>query len=111
MYESFALGEISKPDYLAQKAAAVKQRDTAAARIAELEAFLENTGVNGSLQNDFVSAFEKYTEVEKITSEIATEVLKEVRVYPDKRLEIAWNFRDELEKMTLELQGDHQDGT
>ncbi len=111
MYESFALGEISKPDYLAQKAAAVKQRDTAAARIAELEAFLENTGANGSLQNDFVSTFEKYAEVEKITSEIAAEVLKEVRVYPDKRLEIAWNFRDELEKMTLELQGDHQDGT
>lgn len=36
LYESFALGEISKTEYLAAKAAA--------ARISELEAALENIG-------------------------------------------------------------------
>ena len=110
MYESFALGEVSKAEYLAAKAAAVQHRDTVAARIAEIEATLENVGQNGSLQNSFVSTFEKYTEVEEITGEIVTEVLREVRIYPDKRLEIAWNFRDELEKLILDLQGEHQHG-
>lgn len=106
MYESFALGEVSKAEYLSAKAAAVKQRDAAAGRIAELEAALENIGQDGSLQNSFVSTFGKYMEVEEITSEIVTEVLKEVRIYPGGRFEIAWDFRNELEKLMLDLQGE-----
>lgn len=110
LYESFVMGEISKSEYLAAKAAATKQRDAAAAQISELEAALENMGTDGSLQNNFVSAFGKYMELEEITSEIVSEVLKEVRIYPDGQLELVWNFRDELEKLELDLQGDHQNG-
>ena len=58
----------------------------------------------------FASAFGKYLEVEEITSEITTEVLKEVRVFPGNRFEIVWNYQDELEKLILDLKGDHQDG-
>ena len=108
LYESFVLGEIGKPEYLSAKAAAVQQRDTAAARIAELEAALENAETNGGLRNEFVSTFEKYVNVDEITREIVTEVLKEVRIYPGERFEIIWNLRDELEKLILTLQGDHQ---
>ena len=71
---------------------------------------LENIGTNGSLQNGFVSAFGKYLEVEEITDEIAADVLREVRVFPGGRIETAWNYRDELKKLILDLQGDHQDG-
>ena len=108
--EAFALGEISKGEYLAAKAAAAKQRDNAAARIIELEAMLEDICTNGSLQNGFVSAFGKYLEVEEITDEITADVLKEVRVFPGGRIETAWNYRDELKKLMLDLQGDHRDG-
>lgn len=110
MYESFVLGEVNKTEYLASKAAAVQQRDAIAARIAEIEAALENMGRDGSLQNSFVSTFGKYMEVEEITGEIVTEVLKEIRIYPGGRFEITWNFRDELEKLMLDLQGDHYNG-
>ena len=102
-------GEVSKAEYLAAKAAAVQQRDSVAARISELEATLDNAGNDGQLQNGFVSAFEKHMGVEEITSEITSEVLKEVRVHPGGRFEIIWNLRDELEKLVLDLQGDHQD--
>ena len=37
LYESFALGEISRTEYLAAKTAAVKQRDETAVQISELE--------------------------------------------------------------------------
>ena len=110
LYESFALDEISKPEYLTAKVAAAKQRDNAAAQISELETALENVGTDGSLQNGFVSAFGKYLEVEEITDEIAADVLREVRVFPGGRIETAWNYRDELKKLILDLQGDHQDG-
>ncbi|NCE66492.1 hypothetical protein D1159_18485 [Pseudoflavonifractor sp. 524-17] len=110
LYEAFALGELSKGEYLAAKAAAAKQRDDTAARIGELEAALDNMGADGSLQNGFVSAFGKYLEAEEITDEIAADVLKEVRVFPGGRIETVWNYRDELEKLILDLQGEHQDG-
>lgn len=110
LYESFALGEISKAEYLTAKAAAAKQRDDAAVQITELEAALENMDTDGSLRNGFVSAFGKYLEVEEITDEIVADVLKEVRIHPGGRIETIWNYRDELKKLILDLQGDHQNG-
>ena len=101
MYESFVMGEFSKTEYLAARAAAVRQRDDADTKIAKIEAALQNTDNNGRLENGFVSAFEKYIEAGNLTHEILTEVLKEVRVYPDGRLEIVWNFRDELDKLVF----------
>ena len=70
------------------------------------------TGTKERVENimgTIVSAFEKHMGVEEITSEITSEVLKEVRVHPGGRFEIIWNLRDELEKLVLDLQGDHQD--
>ena len=64
----------------------------------------------GNLQNEFVSAFKKYLDVEEITSEIMADVLQEVRIFPDGRIETVWNYRDELEKLILDLQGGQQDG-
>ena len=110
LYESFALGEISKAEYLAAKTAAVKQRDETAVQISELEAALDNMSADGSLQNGFVSTFKKYLDVEEITSEIMADVLQEVRIFPDGRIETVWNYRDELEKLILDLQGGQQDG-
>ena len=71
---------------------------------------MDNIDNDGGLQNAFVSTFEKYVGIEEITSEIVSEVLSEVRIFHDKRLEIVWNFRDEMEKLMLELGGNYQDG-
>lgn len=43
-------------------------------------------------------------------SEIAADVLKEVRIFPGGRMETVWNYQDELYKLILDLQGDHLDG-
>ena len=65
-------------------------------------------GSDGGLKNSFVSTFEKYMDVVEITSEIVKEVLSEISIYPDSRLEIIWNFRDELNNLALDLQGNNQ---
>ena len=103
LYESFALGEISKTEYLAAKGAAIERKDTLVARIGELEAKLENTGANGSLNNRFVSNFQKYVEVKEITQEIATDVIGGIFVYPGGRFEIVWNYREEFERILMEV--------
>lgn len=109
LYEGFALGEMDKASYLAAKSTAAQKRDEAAARIRELEAELENTGADGGLNNRFVNCFQKYAEVEEITAEIVTDVLQEIVVYPDHRLNIVWNYHEDLEKLLLDLEDEEMD--
>lgn len=77
-----------------------------------MEAKLENTGKEGELQNQFVARFCPHVEVEigEITQEILSDILGEIHVYPGGRLEIIWNYREEYEKMMLDLEGTHQNG-
>ncbi len=97
LYTSFGLGDISKAEYLAAKAAATQNRDAAAEQLAGWEAKLENTGEDGELQNQFVVRFRPYVEADmkEITQEILSDLLSGIRVYPGGRLEIIWNYRDE----------------
>lgn len=106
LYEGFALGEISKAEYLAAKQAAAQRREAAGRRMEELEAQLENTGADGGLQNRFVDCFQKYVDIESLTDEILSEVLEKVLVYPDNRIEIQWNYREDLERLLLEEQAE-----
>ena len=112
LYTTFGLGDISKAEYLAMKAVAIQQRDSTAERLAELEAKLENTGTDGELQNQFVARFRPHAEaeIEEITQEILSDILGEIHIYPSGRLEIIWNYREEYEKMMLDLEGTHQNG-
>lgn len=105
LYTSFGLGNITKAEYLAEKTAAVRQRDSTVARLAELEAKLENVGTDGELQNQFVARFRPYveTEIKEITQEILSDLLNEIRVYPGGRMEVIWKYRDEYENMMLDL--------
>lgn len=103
LYETFALKEISKAEYLASKEAIVKSRSAVAMQIEELKSCLDNTGLNGQLQNRFVSCFQKYQDVDELTREIVDDVLERVIVYPGKRLEIVWNYREDFEKLLLDL--------
>ncbi len=111
LYESFAMDEISRTDYLALKNGAVREREGIAAQISELTAQLENSGAESALTNRFVTAFQKYTEVETITGEIVADVLEEIRIYPDKRIDIAWKYQDEFENLLAALEMEATNGT
>jgi len=104
LYESFALGDISKAEYVTQKAAAVRDRDTTAIQIAKMEASLDNPGRNDSLNNRFVDCFKQYAEIRELTSQTVDEVLETVYLYPGERLEIVWNYQDDLQKLMLDLE-------
>lgn len=110
LYEAFALGEIGKSKYLTAKEAVLRERDDTVEKIDALETELENVGAGGNLENRFVNRFQKYTEVEVITREIVEDVLKEVLVYPEGRLETVWNYREDYEKLLLVEQQRQRNG-
>ena len=103
LYESLVMGEMSAEKYLAVKASLTQGRNETAARIAEIEAELDNMNQDGGLDNRFVEAFKKYGGAEELSEETLSEVLDCVLVYPDNRMEIIWNFQDECERLLMEL--------
>lgn len=103
LYESFVLGEISKAEYLAMKAAAVKERNRTEEEITRLTAELENTAADGTLANRFVATFQKYAEIDEITKEMVTDAYEGIIIYSDGQLEIVRRYQDELLTLLIEL--------
>ena len=103
LYESLIMGEISTEKYLADKAVLTQAKEKTAERIASLEAEMNNMNQDGGLDNQFIEAFKKYSDVEWLSGEMVSEVLDSVLVYPDNRIEIVWKFQDEFEKLAMEL--------
>jgi len=103
LYETFVAGKVDRAEYLAARQKLKERRDTVLSQIEELESALEDTGTDGQLQNRFVSSFQKYRDVGKLSEEIVDDVLDKVIVYPGERLEIVWNYQDDFEKLLLDL--------
>lgn len=101
LYEAFALGEISKEEYLFSKAAAGNQREETVRQIARLEAELANINFENPSLNGFITSFQKYNAVEEITADIAAEILQEVLIYPEQRIEIKWRYQEDFEQLIL----------
>ena len=110
LYEALVSGGISRGEYKAAKAMLASRRDYGKAKISELENVLANADSDGKLNNPFATSFQKYTEVTSITKEMMMDVLKEVRIYPGGRIEIAWNYCEDLERLLRDLhdEGSHQ---
>ena len=92
LYEAFALGEVGKEEYLAQKAALSAQNEKCSAQIADLQAALD--AKDETTEGTFIANFKRFSGAEEVSEEIIRELLKEVIVYPHGRLEVVWNYRD-----------------
>lgn len=92
LYEAFALGEVGKDDYLAQKAALSAQSEKCFAQIADLQTALD--AKDETAEDTFVANFKRLGEVGGVSDKIIKELLKEVIVYPRGRLEVVWKYHD-----------------
>lgn len=90
LYEAFALENMSKEDYLAQKGALAGRAERAEVRAAELQNELD--GLNEGPEDRLVQFYDQFVEIKTISDETIKELLKGVRVYPNGQLEIEWNF-------------------
>ena len=108
LYEKFAFGELDREEYLLEKSAAVEKKNRISIRMEELEAELQNAGKDGRLENRFTDSFSRYTEIEELTADIIEDVLQEIVVCPDHVLHIVWNYRDDLERLILDIGMDGQ---
>ena len=103
LYESFALGEISREEYLAQRTAAVKQRDALAEQIGRMEDSLRSINSEGGAQSRFAETDGKYQAVPAITAEIIEDVLERLVVWPDRRIEIVWKYQEDFMRLARDI--------
>lgn len=94
LYESFALGNLDKADYLAQKSVVAEKMAEIAAQITELQSTLD--AHDESNTREFIKKFKCFFEADGIPEDTLKDLLKEVRVYPGGRLMIKWNCQDTL---------------
>ena len=103
LYESMVEGDLTREEYIAKKALLAQGMKSVSARISDLESELENMEQDGTLDNQYVSSFKKYVNLETITRDVMIELLDRINIYPDKRIEIVWKFTDEYERLALSL--------
>ena len=96
LYEKLIDGTIDKDTYLSQKASNQAQMQELTEKMERLEkSFQTTTEQSGA----FIAKYKEYTELETLTTEIASDVVKRVTVYKDGGIEIELALRDELEAL------------
>lgn len=91
-FEDFAEGRISRQEYLSRKQETAECQEAVKSRIAELNNQLAELQKQTAMQE---ADFGKYTCVHELTREMLVELVKEIRVDGENRIEIKWNFCEE----------------
>lgn len=90
LYEKYAFGKLNKEEYLRLKRDALEKCRNAASQIEnmELEMAMDHGSMNGRREDQFA-------EIEKLAEDMTADMLQAVIVYPGKRVQIVWDYRDE----------------
>lgn len=92
-FEDYAEGRISKQEYLSGKQEAARQLEQLGSRIRELNEQLAEQQIQQAGQEADLG---RYASVEELTREVLVDLIKEIRVSGENRIEIRWNFREKL---------------
>ena len=95
LYMQYKNESISHDQYLTDKTKIedkIKQLDN---EIITISQKTNNNVLN--THNNFVSTFKKYKNFTALTREMAVELIKKIKVFEDKRIEVELNFQDEFE--------------
>lgn len=101
LYEDFKDGILSKKEYMQLKAEYDRRVGEAEAALCsyerELQMLLEN---KGNLQ-EWIKEFKKYQNIQSLDRNTAAVMVKRIFVYSMDRIEISYNFEDELERCSI----------
>lgn len=100
LYEGFVGGELSRETYLAQKSSITEREQEITTETNLLESAMAETSVE---QSEAIAKYIGYAEVDELTAEMISELVKRVNVYPDDAFEVQLNFTDELEQLQAEM--------
>lgn len=96
LYEQFALGKLSKEDYLEQKKQIIQKELQYKAFSAELsEKIADSENKKAQEASPRLTAFVKYKDLEQLSYPIVQELVDTIYYYDPEHIEVVWNFQDE----------------
>jgi predicted nuclease with TOPRIM domain len=98
LYEDFVDGKLKRETYLTKKAALRQRLEEVPVKV---ESVNQRISTLKSGYSGFVDSYSKYTELEKLTDEIAADLLDRVTIWPDGRLDISLNYLDEYSNIQM----------
>ena len=104
LYPDWKSGILTQQEFMTIKANLSKKLERLDETIQNLERTAKQyeSGVDG--ENGFLANFRKYGTITELTRPMLLELVKEVRVYDENRIEIELNFRDEYAQLMEYLQ-------
>ena len=105
LYPDWKSGILSHTEYLTLKADIQGKIEALDTSISQLQQTVAQYAEESPQSNAFLSSFQKYHNFAELSRAMLLELVKEIRVFEDGRLEIVLNFQDELQSLTdyLEL--------
>lgn len=98
LYEDFVDGKLKRETYLTKKAALRQRLEEVPVKV---ESVNQHISTLKSGYSGFVDSYSKYTELDKLTDEIAADLLDRVTIWPDGRLNISLNYLDEYSNIQM----------
>ena len=99
LYEQYAEGELSKEMFLSQKEEVSLNQNDIALQISLLQTRLEELkSLDGAAQNEIHLLREQtqYRGIAELTPAVMKELIRQIVIFPENRMRIEWNFRDEI---------------
>jgi len=103
MYEAFVDGKLNREMYITKKATLRQRLEEISRKTESIEQRIFKAKSEHSL---FVDNYGKYTELDELTSEIASDLLERVTIWPDGRLDISLNYVDEYPNILCQAQNE-----
>ena len=98
LYEDLKDGIITKKEYAQLKEEFDRQAEEAESAIhsfeAEIHLILENRGS----RQEWIRRFREYKNIDRLDRNVVVSLIKQVKVYEGKRIEITWQFEDDCER-------------
>lgn len=101
LYEAFVDGKLNRDIYITKKAVLRQHLKKIFEKTEPIEQRIFKVK---SEHNLFVESYGKYTELDELTNEIASDLLERVTLWPDGRLDISLNYLDEYPDIQCQTQ-------
>ena len=101
LYESYADEILGREEYLLIKNRYTEKISSLQAEISDLQKNIEEINAGNVIDRSWVAQFIKYKEEIELTHEMVATLVSRIEVFEDKRIQILFNFKDELKEYIL----------
>ena len=98
LYESYTDEILGREEYLLVKDRYTNKMDDIQKEIEELEKSIENVKAGNVMDQSWVTQFIKYKDQAELSHEMVVSLVTCIEVFEDKRIQITFNFKDELKE-------------